>query len=506
MSQITKEKVYSTANNYKKYHEEVILRIPQKADPTKFVYFAVFGPDVDYNLFVKQHEMVEEEWDGEKVFVVDVGREYLDCVRELDRDKPTPLMCLFNSTKDYCANILGVGLSTEDRTFFEKHPLPEKDGVPMPHTLRMVQELIEPYGLRVSRVHITPGVSITGDLLQWRSVLGVNPKAYTDRQTSNEEYKHDNPDDPDEYRLNFTSHMLRPSITCGAFISGGEDGKNFGSGGGHASYNPPRMNPGSPVMSFQIDRKENVPWIKDPVFPELEAEVEKREIVFSLDAWWEWRKKSNVSKSSGGIVGTITRFVSGKGTDKDEPKGNTLHRAHHEAYDTIFCQMCKNYEGGKVVFSTIKPLPNAGPGICDACWLDALSNVVCNHEKKECAEGYMGWTYLQHSVSELKLMCNSCSKSATLKRETFPKEVGRISTAIFRAVASLNAGTYRKIVRSSTPLPVVKGEPERSTTTGGTTLIKRADGVFDVVPAEGDFDFFGGKFPVITPEAPQQIH
>src|SRR6266850_3992552 len=97
-----------------------------------------------------------------------------------------PLSCLYTTTKRLLRNMWGLELDRDDETFFDEHPLATVAGVGLPNTLRVVQELIDPYNFRVSRVHLMPGTPIPGDLAQWVDVLGMNPIAIGDHATSNE--------------------------------------------------------------------------------------------------------------------------------------------------------------------------------------------------------------------------------------------------------------------------------------------------------------------------------
>lgn len=503
------------AGSHKQFHREFWLRItPKKGKP---FFCHPYGCSFDYNAFIKKNDIVEEkDEEGNDTFVCDLDHEAIQHFRKLIRPKETPLMCLYNSTEDYCKNLLGITLSSEDRQWFINHPIPEKEGVPMPNTLRMVQELIDPYGLRVSRVHLTPGISITGDLLQWRSVLGVNPIGFRDRTTSNGEYQAQNPDDPDEYRMDFTAKMLRPSIVCGASIEGLEQGATLGAGGGHAQFNPPRRDPGMKVMSFQIDRAENVPWRVQPKFDPVVPPEEKDMIVFSLDSWYEWDKKQRTNehwwqRGSGNGEGTRFRESRSSGgrnnTPSKKPSGKELQLAERVAYQLPYCQICRAFEGCvspshkgllvKMPNVGLTPMPMEPPGICVLCWQDLMSEVVCNSKQmnKSCIEGTRGFRFLMFSDDELKVVCMGCYHPFVIKRTENPKVVGRAVTAIFRAQAEFKTG--ERIKENPNKVEPVVEAPKALPVVAGTSTIPQPDG--------GETDFFGGTFP-ISPEQPQQIH
>ena len=106
-------------------------------------------------------------------------------VKKTKKWRKTPLLCGLQATRDYLEAILGVKLSKEDKSFYEDHPLLEEDGLPTASTLRVVQEMVDPYGLRISRVRVQQGLHLTGDLKLWRKILGVNPMALTDKDSTN---------------------------------------------------------------------------------------------------------------------------------------------------------------------------------------------------------------------------------------------------------------------------------------------------------------------------------
>ena len=184
--------------------------------------------------------------------------------------KATPSGCLFSAADDYMQAWFGRRLDTRsDKDFFNNHPLTTATGTPQEHTLRVLQELIEPYGLRISRVNMAPGHAPTGDLARWMSVLGANPLAMQDYQTTNEDFASKVGMEPAEadrqFRFTFTDGILRPCIFCDAATNK----SGVYTGGGHASYKGPRAHYEEGVLSLQIDWKEKVKWYVEPVFSDL---------------------------------------------------------------------------------------------------------------------------------------------------------------------------------------------------------------------------------------------
>src|SRR2546428_8571012 len=152
--------------------------------------------------------------------------------------KAMPLSCLFTATKTLAQNMWGTTLDEDDRGFFEDHPLASESGVGISDTLRVVQEIVDPYNLRISRVHLMPGTPINGDLLQWVNVLGVNPLALGDMQTSNAMFAQMMGKSVEEmnkqYRMQYTEEKIRPAILCAhaPMRADSKDGVNLG----HAEY------------------------------------------------------------------------------------------------------------------------------------------------------------------------------------------------------------------------------------------------------------------------------
>lgn len=172
-----------------------------------------------------------------------------------------PLPCLYNALDDYMQHFFGRKMDSDDRDFFDYHPLTTKDGTPEAATLRVAQELIEPYGLVISRVYLAPGTSMGSDMKQWPLALRANPAAMMNRKTSNAEFAKQMGLDLETankaYRFEFTTAPLRPSISCGAL---GHSTKTQQAGSGHASYEGPRAKENSSTLQFQIDLKENVEY------------------------------------------------------------------------------------------------------------------------------------------------------------------------------------------------------------------------------------------------------
>jgi hypothetical protein len=291
--------------------------------------------------------------------VIIVPESHAELITTVHMKRKSPMMCLYDSIEDYCKNILGVNFSNEDKTFFEEHPAVQEDGVPFPDTLRVAQELVGPYGLRVSRVQIAPNYGVKGDILQWRKVLGCNPLAYGDRMTSNEQFREQFPKDTTDYRFEYVKGALFPAIACGV-IYGGETSGATGSTGGHAVYLPPRRRAQGALMSFQIDRANAAVWKTSPIIPAYEASNNSKSLeVFDLDAWYRSTFREKRSQTGSGTVYSVanSRLVPVRTESQNTTKPQ--------------CWKCKRKD-------EIRKHTYGYPGICDDCWDTFISKVDCS--------------------------------------------------------------------------------------------------------------------------------
>lgn len=351
--------------------EEVIADVP------------AVGSSWDFDQMKKQYPVVLTGQGKEAVETVIVsdpdGERFMKLVamvQDIKLTKQKPLMCVYTATDDYLEKVLGVRLSQEDREFFENHPLTNPEGTPFQDTLRVVQELIDPYGLRISRVQVRPGTFLRGDITQWRGILGCNPLGYADRTTSNDDFLKklgDNAamEDISKYRFNHTHEMLYPSISCDASEMTA-NGVNAWSNG-HAQYVPPRRKKiYGAILSFQIDRGPLVPWKGMPKFAAVPPEKEKVIKCFELDDWYksdfrkasfttqDWRSGSGAKKTHGGSTTGGSNLPVIVSSAKKPP-----------------CHMCDRKDKDRL--HTYKV-----PGICDECWDFVAKKLLCN--RGECIQ------------------------------------------------------------------------------------------------------------------------
>lgn len=82
-------------------------------------------------------------------------------------------MCGYDSTKEYVESMLGVVLHKSDREWYEKNDKVETNGLPIKHTLSVLSELVEPYGLEIDKVWVRDLVW-TEEFVQFSARLGVD--------------------------------------------------------------------------------------------------------------------------------------------------------------------------------------------------------------------------------------------------------------------------------------------------------------------------------------------
>lgn len=389
-----------------------------------------------------------------------------------EKHKKKPLMCLYTAVEEYVEKMLGIRFTYEDREFFEQHLLATSDGVPLPDTLRVAQELIDPYGLRISRVRLAPGMPPRGDLAQWRSILGINPIALGDRQTSNAEYQLQVKDTTD-YAFEHSATALFPSVACG---STSDVTVVSGSGGGHALYVPPRRRANGAILSFQIDRNYAVGWKRYPVFPAI-ADAKGEEVpaakdveVFDLDEWWRTFRVMSPpgsttpapfppqfhGKVGGGNNGSPSRSVPlsvfvGGGAKGPE---NLTTQTH--------CYFCKQNVTSK------NPLTFwAGvPGICDQCWEKVLKGLNCPFTQCGSNQGTVANLAGRHAHSyvdydwqkqRIYMRCRTCYRDFYL-----PRTMGK---RVIRALMALehyhNSKTVENVIEASKAVPTPTEKPGR---------------------------------------------
>lgn len=320
-----------------------------------------------------------------------------------------PLSCLFQATKGLLRNMWGTDLDHDDQDFFDHHPLAGVDGVSLPNTLRVVQEIIDPYGFRISRVHLMPGTPIHGDLAQWADVLGLNPIALGDHATSNEMFANLTGQDPavvdKTYNMEYTERKIRPCILCAVkpMSATSTTGENLG----HAEYVGARAKRSGyePTMQIRVDRGNFVHWFKEPAFPEVEdvGGVElslwscKAPDGTSMASWYNRKNQGNFHQGSS------------KGITSD--RGSTyLHLLGDGNFECYICFEKKNKD------------VRVGANLCKGCWNDLWKRFVCPTCEASMVHCKLtGLKMLEHNVENgpwlLRVNCPKCGEPVELKVE-----------------------------------------------------------------------------------------
>lgn len=183
--------------------------------------------------------------------------------------------CVYTATNDYMQARWGRKLDDSDRRWLAAHPLSTDGGVPQEYTATCVDQLVAPYGMRVSRVRLRKGSLVLGDsIMGWIQALGCNPFAMADRSTSNAEAAERMGLTLEQanqlWRVEFHDDPLPCSIIGERGWSSG-NGVATGSMGGHARYMAPRGYANDWFVSIQLDMDTNVQHLVPPPNPEYVA-------------------------------------------------------------------------------------------------------------------------------------------------------------------------------------------------------------------------------------------
>ena len=182
--------------------------------------------------------------------------------------------CVYTATTDYLQARWGRKLDDSDRTWLGAHPYAADGGVPREYMPTCVQQMLEPYGMGVSRINIRRGVlMVPASLFDWMLSLGCNPFAMTDHQTTNAEAAEKLGIPLAEankmWRVEFSAEPLPCSITGEQNFSvpTGQTVK-VGDKGGHARYLPPRGRFNDWFISCQLDSLERIEYFVPTPNPE----------------------------------------------------------------------------------------------------------------------------------------------------------------------------------------------------------------------------------------------
>jgi hypothetical protein len=211
---------------------------------------------------------------------------------------PAVNMCGYNATDTFLEKWCGKRMDSDDRQWYERNGLVDKDGIGLSAIPTVVQQLVEPYNCRVSRIRLRPGQYVP--LLQrdeWVTALGMNPMAYTDHATTNAEFCKavgmPLVEANQLFRMDYHAEFLLPSILA---VEG------FGtSGGGHVQYMSPRdrRSANGWALAIQVELADKVAWNAPLVLPEPPT----KEVSYELN-WDEIRDEDGkkLYRSTGAVI------------------------------------------------------------------------------------------------------------------------------------------------------------------------------------------------------------
>jgi hypothetical protein len=180
--------------------------------------------------------------------------------------------CVYTATNNYMQSRWGRKLDDYDLRWLSSHPMATDDGVPQEYTATCIDQLVKPYGMRVSRIRIRRGSLVLGDnIMAWIQALGCNHFALADRSTTNAEAA---------ARLGITEHEADllwrvefhdDPLPCSIVGERGLTSTSqyqVGAFGGHAKYQSPRAPIGDWFVSVQLDMDHTVSHVLPPPDPE----------------------------------------------------------------------------------------------------------------------------------------------------------------------------------------------------------------------------------------------
>jgi hypothetical protein len=146
-------------------------------------------------------------------------------------------VCGYNGTNGFLGHLLGVQLDRDDEDWYKGHVSTDRHGILLTWIPTVLDQLVEPYGIGVSRIRFKKGeYADYVDFAAWRASLGVNPLAIAEGPTkTNEDWAAVSGlpiEEVDaEYRIDFGPRPFQP-CTVACVYAGGDFG--------HVSYGGPR--------------------------------------------------------------------------------------------------------------------------------------------------------------------------------------------------------------------------------------------------------------------------
>ena len=145
----------------------------------------IHAPDaVEINTLLTNFEGVFDEENN-----MYLGSVHVDNVTITKSRGKTASKCAYNSSQEYLTSHFGRRLNEGDSNWYDDHPYTEPGGLGKDHTITLLNDLVAPYGVGVSKVYVRSGSLAQPDHKLWWEVLGINPLAREYQNVSNEDFR-----------------------------------------------------------------------------------------------------------------------------------------------------------------------------------------------------------------------------------------------------------------------------------------------------------------------------
>jgi hypothetical protein len=221
----------------------------------------------------------------------------------------TPLTCAYNATNDYIKSHFGKQLDEGDREWFINHPHLVESGLPSNHTFDVIQELVRPYGLGISKVYVKKGSALSTEQRKWKERLGCNPSAMTDSHMSNQDYLDkfkigdelmDNllEEEVKDCNFEYVNKVNGPAIICTELESlSSSRSASWALGGGHASYLGTRKSSEKFRLAIKLDYLSNCKY-NTQILPFEEVPENENKVVDIFNSSIDGKKISSLIYST----------------------------------------------------------------------------------------------------------------------------------------------------------------------------------------------------------------
>lgn len=221
------------------------------------------------NVFDTGQEVLHPRWNEATILYM----KEKDIPRILSRRR-TVATCAYSASKAYVETMLGGSLAMEDRDWYEQHHLVTGHGLPQEHSFTVIQQLLEPYNIGISRIIVPPGTRRFDSYMPFIKALGCNPYFLVDGMTTNQkalEMMFPDPVDREKHAKTFlgmwkfecAEEPLKPAILMCQYET-----KSTGHNGGSTFRGPrARHTEKNWMMSIQLDRLNNIKYLEPMDLP-----------------------------------------------------------------------------------------------------------------------------------------------------------------------------------------------------------------------------------------------